>query len=117
MFDYSSIRTVSGKFQNSGNLFLLQTLMKRFSNDYSTCIILVTSRLIFSWFLKLKCFFFCFFLLFRRSTCNMVLITLDILNEMLNGIYELVCNLPILVCKIDICQEIGCLLLATCWHY
>ena len=43
IFDSSSVRTVSGKFQNSGNLYLLQTLMKRFSkNDYSTCIILLT---------------------------------------------------------------------------
>ena len=39
-----SIRTVRVEFQNSGNLCLLQTLMKRSSNtDYSTCIIVLTS--------------------------------------------------------------------------
>ena len=43
MFDYSLIRTVSGKFQNDRNLYLLQTLMERFKiNDYSSCITLLT---------------------------------------------------------------------------
>ena len=43
MFDYSLIRIVTGKFQNDGNLYLLQTLMEHFKiNDYSTCIILLT---------------------------------------------------------------------------
>ena len=45
MFDYSSIRTIIEKFRNSGNPYLLQTLMKRFSNnDYSTCIILLIMK-------------------------------------------------------------------------
>ena len=61
----------AGNFKIEGIFIFYKPWWKRFSsNDYSTCIILLTGLYVF----------FLFFLLFHRSTCNMVLITAGILN-------------------------------------